>query len=233
MLDFIRKTDFWEAMDAKLDQEIPGKLSFQLKTIQDLWVYSQICNESGKKIAEIGCGESRILPTMAQNNECFNIEKFEGADNGPSREIVIPSVENIKAFVGDFSSLIPDNTFDVLFSVSVVEHIEDKNFDSFFEDCIRILRPGGYMIHAIDIYVADEPLGYFSNRFEMYRNAVVDTAMVEPISKVIQGPLKHSTDMASNPDQIMYGWKAIAPALDEIRQNSQNVSITMGAKKLA
>jgi len=37
--------------------------------------------------------------------------------------------------------------------------------------------------------------------------------------------------MASNPDNIMYGWKTISPALDHLRQNAQSVSIKLGAKK--
>ena len=231
MFDFIKKQELWDALDGGLLEDIQGKLTFQLKTIQDLWVYSEIKNERGKKIAEIGGGESRILPRLALNNECYNIEKFEGADHGPESEVRIPGVTNIKTFVGDFSPELEDNSFDVLFSVSVAEHVKDEDFDAFFKDCIRILKPGGYMVHAIDMYIAEQPTVFWKDRYEMYRNAVSTTQGVEPYGGVRPGPLSFSTDMASNPDNIMHGWKSLSPALNELRQNAQSVSVKLGAKK--
>lgn len=231
MFDFIKKRELWDALDAGLLEQIPGKLSYQLKTTQDLWIYSILRDFKGKKIAEIGGGESRILPRLALHNECYNIEKFEGADNGPEGEIQVAGVTNIKTFVGDFSSLIKDNTFDVLFSISVAEHVEDKNFENFFKDCARILKPGGYMFHAIDMYIANEPTAFWKNRYEMYRKAVTNSKFVEPLDFVRKGPFSFENDMASNPDNIMYGWKTISPPLNHLRQNAQSVSIKLGAKK--
>ena len=231
MLDFIKKPELWAALDAGLQKDIQGKLSFQLKTIQDLWVYSVIKDEKNKKIAEIGGGESRVLPRLALNNECYNIEKFEGAHNGPDTEIYVPGVQNIKAFVGEFSSEIEENSFDILFSVSVVEHVNDDSFSNFFNDCIRILKPGGYMVHVVDMYLADEPSIFWRNRYEMYKNAVLNTPWAEPLEAVKKEPL-FSCNMASNPDNIMYGWKKLAPKLDHLRQDAQNVSLKLGARKV-
>jgi FkbM family methyltransferase len=233
MFDFIKKSELWNALDAGLLKEIQGKLSFQLKTIQDLWVYSVIKDEQGKSIAEIGGGESRILPRLALNNDCYNIEKFEGEYNGPNAEICIHGVKNIKTFVGEFSSELEENSFDILFSVSVVEHVTDDKFADFFNDCIRILKPGGYMVHAIDMYIPDEPSMFLRNRYEMYKNAVLNTSLVEPLGSIREDTLAFSCDMASNPDNIMYGWKKLAPALDQLRQGAQSVSLKLGVRKVS
>lgn len=232
MFDFIKKNELWNALDAGMLTEIQGKLSFQLKTIQDLWVYSQIKDLQGKKVAEIGGGESRILPRLAQNNDCYNIEKFEGADNGPEQEIYIPNVKNIKTFVGQSSSGLKDNYFDVLFSVSVVEHINDIEFEGFYKDCIRILKPGGYMVHAIDMYIAEDPTQFWLNRYEMYRDAVAKTPEVKPIGVVSNKPFIFTPEIASNPDNIMHGWGTLSPDLNNLRQIAQSVSIKLGAQKL-
>ena len=231
MLDFIRKKDYWDAMNRDLLSEIPGKLSFQLKTVQDLWVYSVLRNETDKKIAEIGGGDSRILRRLSKTNTCFNIDKFEGADQGPENEIEIPNVENIKCFVGNSTDLIKDASFDILFSVSVVEHVADQDFPAFFKDCIRILKPGGYMVHAIDMYISDEPTPFWKNRYDMYRNSVENSTDVIPVGEVRSSGLKFSPSFASNTDEIMYKWKNISPSLDSLRQEAQNVSVKMIARK--
>ncbi len=232
MFDFIKKSDLWTALDAGLLNDIQGKLSFQLKTIQDLWVYSVVKDLHNQNIAEIGGGESRILPKLAQNNNCYNIEKFEGADHGPTSEIHVSGVKNIHTFVGDFSPQLTENSFDVLFSVSVVEHVADSDFEDFFNDCIRILKPGGYMVHAIDMYVSDNPTPFWLNRFEMYKNAVANNPLAQPLGEVRSEPFMFTCDIATNPDNIMYGWKALSPDLDQIRQTSQSVSLKFGVRKL-
>ena len=232
MFDFIRKPEIWRAMDAGYDKELNSKLSFQLKTMQDMSIYAYLRNLTGKQIAEIGGGDSRILPRLAAHNTCFNIEPFEGADNGPESEIVIAGVQNIRTMVGTFDSSIADSSFDILFSISVVEHVEDSDFQSFFEDCVRILKPGGIMYHAIDLYVSEDPTPFWMNRFEMYRDAVTRHPEVKPLDNVFDGPLRFSTDIASNPDPIMHGWKTISPALDDLRQVAQSVSLKIAVEKL-
>jgi len=231
MFDFIRKPEIWRAMDAGWHKELAGKLSFQLKTMQDMAIYGYLKHMTGKKIAEIGGGESRILPMLKDHNKCFNIEPFEGADNGPESEIFIDKVQNIRTMVGTFDSALDDGSFDVLFSISVVEHVADGDFQSFFEDCVRILKPGGVMYHAIDMYVSENPTDFWANRYEMYRDAVSKHPKVEPISEVFQGPLAFTTDIASNPDQIMHGWKTISPTLNDLRQIAQSVSLKIGIKR--
>jgi ubiquinone/menaquinone biosynthesis C-methylase UbiE len=231
MFGFITKSDLWDALDRGMLEKVRGRLSFQLKTSQDLWVYSMISGEHGMKIAEIGGGESRVLPLMACNNECYNIEKFEGADNGPSQEVHIEGVRNIRTFMGEFSADISDECFDILFSISVVEHIQDEDFNEFLEDCVRTLKPGGYMVHAIDMYVSDSPTPFWTNRYKMYKSAVLGHPQLEPMGSVSNNELAFSCEHASNPDNILYGWKTLSPNLDALRQNAQSISLKLGARK--
>lgn len=231
MFDFIRKPEIWRAMDAGYLAEIPGKLSFQLKTLQDLAVYAHLRDMNGLTIAEVGGGDSRILPRLAKANRCFNIEPFEGADNGPKGEVKIAGVENIRTTVGQFDPALEDAFFDVVFSVSVVEHIPDPDFPAFLEDNIRILKPGGVMFHAIDMYLAASPTDFWRNRFEMYREAITGRDDLEPIGPIGASEPAFAPDMASNPDNIMYGWKTISPSLNDLRQIAQSVSLLIGARR--
>lgn len=231
MFDFIRKPEIWRALDAGHLKQSPHQLSFQLKTMQDLFVMQELHGLRGKTIGEIGGGASRVLPELARSNTCYNIEPFEGADNGPRGEVSLPGVTNIRTTVGKSHGVIADETFDVVFSISVVEHVEDKDFQAFFDDCTRILKRGGVMYHAIDMYISTNPTPFWANRLEMYRNAIAAGADVTPVGDVYRGGLIFTPDMASNPDNIMYGWRAISPSLDGLRQTAQSVSLKVGARR--
>src|SRR5687767_6142356 len=81
---------------------------------------------------------------------------------GPTEAQAIPGVEIVRAYLGENSPLLAD--FDVVFSISVVEHVED--LDAFHADQLRILKPGGIFIHAIDLYLGE---GADTSRFDAYR----------------------------------------------------------------
>jgi SAM-dependent methyltransferase len=231
MFDFVRKSQIWNALDNGRLAELDSKISFQLKTMQDLAVYEMLRDHRGSKIAEIGGGNSRILRRLAQTNQCYNIEKFEGIDGGPKGEINIPGVTNVDAYVGDFDGALEADSFDVAFSVSVVEHVVDDKIAAFHRDLIRILKPGGIFLHAIDLYLADEPSSYWVSRYGIYRSWVTEDRAISPIGQIFEGPLSFSCSMASNPDNILHGWGALVPSLTELRTQAQNVSLLVAGRK--
>ena len=58
---------------------------------------------------------------------------------------------------GSLSNL-KDETFDLIFSFDVLEHIKSSIVADYIQDVHRLLKPGGYSIHQIDL--ADH-LAYF------------------------------------------------------------------------
>lgn len=206
MFEFIKKKEIWDACDKGYLDELKSKnISYQLKHAQDLAIYRIIRGYHGLDIAEIGGGNSRILERLARVNRCVNIEKFEGRNFGPNSIVNLEKVINVSAYIGDFDEKLNSESFDILFSISVVEHIENENLDNFFRDSLRVLRPGGKFIHAIDLYIKDEPTQYQIDRFEKYRQWVLGSSIVKPLGKIYEGIPKFSTDMISNPDNILYG----------------------------
>ncbi len=231
MFDFLRKEFLWRALDAGFLEELDQKLSYQLKTAQDLSIYNFLRDREGLDIAEIGGGSSRILRRLARKNRCVNIEKFEGRNAGPDREVEIEGVRNIKAYIGDFDPSVPEAVFDVAFSVSVVEHVVDERLEAFHEDLLRTLKPGGVFLHAIDMYVQNEPTEHAAKRLSAYRG-MLDGERVAPLGEVREVEAKFDCSMVSNPDNIMHGWNLYAPHLSELRQVSQNVSVIIGGVKV-
>lgn len=231
MLEFITKKLIWGALDIGLASHINSKISYQLKTAQDLAMMSHLHTYEGKKIAEIGGGTSRVLAYLAEKNYCSNIEKFEGKHIGPSAEVKLAKVDNIHAYIGDFDPLVEDSAFDILFSISVVEHIETDHLGKFFEDSLRVLKPGGQFIHAIDLYLTNTADVYHQNRLDVYRSWIHGNSRASPLSETCQDSAIFSTDMATNPDNILYGWNSLVPNLAELRSTAQSVSLLVAGYK--
>ena len=233
MFDFIRKKDVWDACDKGYLEELKSKkISYQLKNAQDLGIYRFVRELRDLDIAEIGGGNSRILERMAVNNRCVNIEKFEGRGLGPLEEIQLKNVKNINAYIGDSHSTILEGSFDYIFSISVVEHVETEGLETFFRDSLRVLKIGGKFLHAIDMYLGDQSSSYNLERFECYKSWVSGEKGAVPIGDVYGGPPHFSSDMASNPDNILYGWNKMVPSLVEVRAASQSVSLIVGGVKI-
>lgn len=231
MLKFIDKRTIFSCLDLGLHVELgwpPDDM--QLKCWQDITLYRELRELKGLRIGEIGGGLSRILPKLASSNNCFNIDKFEGAQGGPTKPPKIKDVENMIAFLGEFSPEIPNDFFDVVFSVSVCEHVPAKMAKSFMDDHVRILKPGGLGLHAIDLYIADYAIPQAEERLNIYKQWITRKDIV-PRERLGRLPPVFTTDMATNPDAKMAVWNRTSPALKDLRSYSQSVSLFMAFRK--
>lgn len=230
MLDVIRKYEYFQWWDS----QVASRTFVELKGIQDAWILSRLGNIAGKRIAEVGGGRSRVLERLKASNECWNIEKFEGVGAGPKSVQTSPGITLIDAYLGDFDPRLPDAHFDVVFSVSVVEHVPPARLQSFFTDCARILKPGGLLLHAIDLYVFDQP----NPRNEVvnaYRRVTDDAALglqwIEP--PAADASITFKCDYASNPDMTLAQWNQFAPSLRAQREVAQSISLKAAWTKAA
>lgn len=231
MLKFLTKEFVWGRMDEGLHRELGwNKPQIHLKTWQDLAVYHYLRGKSGLKIAEIGGGTSRILKKLSEKNECYNVDKFAGDDGGPNGEYHIKGVKNVISFLGEFNPELKDNFFDVVASVSVIEHVPNEATTDFVNDMVRILKPGGLAIHAIDMYVGDNPKPHTQARLDIYR-AWLDHPDVVPIEAATAERAMFRSNMVSNPDLTMWNWCKSAPALTAMRTKNQSTSLLFGFTK--
>jgi hypothetical protein len=172
------------------------------------------------------------LKSLSRSNDLWNIDEFEGNDGGPPRVVEIPGIRTITGRLGNFSTEIPSHHFDVLFSVSVVEHLPTADsICTFFSDGARLLKNGGLMYHAIDIYLQDERFEYAAQRVELYLSHAQQTGLkfIEPPE--IDSNIRFRCRYATNPDLSMFGWNQVAPSLADLRINAQSVSLKMALRK--
>ena len=111
----------------------------------------------GGDALDLGAGRGEMMSVMADHGL-----KVVGVDNDESM------VERAKAAgldvrlgdIGGFLAETPDDSFDVISSIHVVEHVPPEVLRGWISECARVLRPGGVLLvetpnpHAMDAFKA-------------------------------------------------------------------------------
>jgi len=232
MLDVISKTEYFSALDDPKVSAFLRSSPHDLKRVQDAYIYSLLKDATDLRILEAGGGDSRLLKGLEKSNQLWNLDEFKGRVGGPANVIEIPGCRTAVGRLGDFSPELPSSHFDVLFSISVLEHLPHAQaITDFFRDGARVLKPGGVMYHAIDLYLKDEPFEYSSKRVQLLRECSEQGGLrfFEPPS--IGDDICFRCSYATNPDLGMFGWNKAVPQLTELRLNAQSVSLKMALRK--
>lgn len=162
-----------------------------LKIYQDLLIFSYIKLNlpKGSSMLDIGGGDSRILKYFKNDYECWNIDKLEGVGNGPT-DIDTSGYKLVHDYMGNFNKELPDNYFDLVFSISTLEHVplDDLTaYENILKDINRVLKPGGYSVHCIDVVWKDnfvwtnQIMPYFYKHQQIMNKFVeMDKLMTDP-----------------------------------------------------
>ncbi|MGH8509477.1 MAG: class I SAM-dependent methyltransferase [Gammaproteobacteria bacterium] len=211
----------------------------RLKDIQDTFILYVLREVENKRILELGGGNSRVLPLLAERNECWNIDKFEGLGGGPIKTQKRRGIRVIREYMGSFSDDIPSQYFDYVISISVVEHIHHELFSSSMRDCTRVLKPGGLMFHAIDLYLLDDlaqhPYGTRQrSRLHLYRSVpeIVESACEWIETPVVDENVTASASFAVNSVDELYKRNALVPALTDVREIAVSCNLEVGLRKV-
>lgn len=212
----------------------PGHL-YTLKDVQDAFIMSCLGGQKEKRILEVGGGMPRVLRWLSARNECWLVDRYEGVGRGPKEIPSIPGIKILQGFIGEFIEELPEEHFDYLFSVSVVEHVPLESLENFFADCARLLKPSGRMYHAIDIYLFDDEREDLRQPFREKLIAYLRFAnrpdlgirLIEEAQ--IDAHLRYSCAYATQPDNVLYEWHLNRP--QEKRLMGQVVSIKSAWEK--
>jgi hypothetical protein len=235
MFEVITKSEYWRWREAGLESGTQGTL----KGFQDTFILFTLKDIGGSRLAEAGGGNSRVLPKLAAaGNECWNVDRMEGFGGGPVGVAKQPEYRLVRSFIGDFTPDLPANYFDVVFSISVVEHIPSEAYRDFVLDSVRILKSGGLFVHAIDVYLPDagsQPRyrESLSSRLALYLQtaALSDGALDWVELPSVSMDLSASARWASNSVDELFKWNGFAPSLRELRENADSCSLKMIMRK--
>lgn len=129
-------------------------LTCDLKVYQDLFMVTFILNnvKPGSRLLEIGGGQSRMVAWLKNDFEIWNLDKLEGLGFGPRSLIEKSGFRLVKDYIGSFNPELPDRYFDLIFSISTIEHIPEDpiSVDNCIADIKRLLAPQGLSVHCVD-----------------------------------------------------------------------------------
>lgn len=211
----------------------------RLKVFQDAAAFAEIvafARNSGLEsvaLADVGGDDSRLIPLLQATNHSFDCGIIDTWDESigsgtTERPVVDDQVRLIECLLGTdrCKELIPDASFDVVTSISVVEHVPVEQLEAFFFDCARICKPGGLVLHHVDIHISDAPE---SPRGQAY---------LDSFGSIFGPPSRNVDDWAfrsnyvSNPDDIMFRWGQRGDNMS-YRANHQAVDLVLRARKPA
>lgn len=153
-----RKSHF--ALFEKYGPELYGRKidpqTCDLKEYQDLLIFTFIKNHvpKGSRILDVGGGNSRILNHFYREYECWNVDPLEGLGSGLRSLDPKGRYRLVRDSMGSFNRELPDHYFDLVFSISALEHVPEADpvyFEKIREDINRVLKPGGCSLHCFDV----------------------------------------------------------------------------------
>ena len=233
MFDIISKSNYFEW----IEKGFATSSNTSIKKVHDAFIFSQIEGKNGKKVSEIGSGQSRVLKILSKGNERLNIDLFEDIGKGPLEYMTKLNIKIIKAYAGEFCTEIPSDNFDYVISISVIEHVNPDILSSFFIDTTRMLVKNGLSIHAIDVYLGDHVRSRKNPQIDQY---IAITSKINMGLELKDPPARENSNTifrshyASNSDDSTYSWNKISPGpFCEIRKTCQCVSIKAILERVA
>jgi SAM-dependent methyltransferase len=155
------------------EQQLP-LAGWGLKGYSHPWILKYGEFSKGQKVLDVGGGYSSLAQVIAERYgpQCWVADDF-GVETGEQlwsrwgdRESLkqkYPLINYAFERIGDINSKSFEfGSFDVIYSVSTLEHIPWRSMPAVFDHITMLLKPGGRMLHCVDVPL---PLGLHSDSY--------------------------------------------------------------------
>jgi 2-polyprenyl-3-methyl-5-hydroxy-6-metoxy-1,4-benzoquinol methylase len=115
----------------------------------------------GSSVLEVGAGEPHVSHILSELGYAVTVvDPYDGSGRGPTEfEHYQQKYSNVQIIRDVFSHQLTGlepNSFDCIYSISVLEHVHQPALSSLFSGIRRFLKPGGYSLHLIDHVLCGE-----------------------------------------------------------------------------
>lgn len=149
---------------ARADRESDKSPAYGLKSVGTLFCVDRIVRFQPQRILEVGAGWNthfdKHFGGMLEYWMIDDVTEIGGASESKDKfERAILERKHtryVRGWLGSFLPDLPEEYFDLIFSISAIEHIPASAKRDFYKDMYRVLKPGGAIAHSIDL--ADEAL---------------------------------------------------------------------------
>ena len=128
-----------------------------LKDCQRPWILKAILAKvpPPARVLEIGAGKPLVADLLhSLGYEVCIVDPYDGSGNGPRQYEEFrqryPHLRFVRSQFDDRLTQIEDETFDCIYSISVLEHVPADLFPGMFTAMRKHLQPNGVCVHAID-----------------------------------------------------------------------------------
>ena len=135
----------------------PEEYQWGLKQFGTLFCYDTILESGAKSVLEAGAGMNLFFDHNLDSDIDYWVADKSGFYGDEFNAFLSrrKRTSYVESLLGDFDPLLEKEKFDLIFSISVLEHTNDENLGSAFADMARILKSGGSIVHTIDLNTAE------------------------------------------------------------------------------
>jgi SAM-dependent methyltransferase len=117
------------------------------------------------RLLEIGAGEPLVAAALAElDYNVTVVDPYDGSGGGPTAyEHFVQSYPRVRIIREEFRLGLVELTnqsFDGIYSVSVLEHIPEPCLETLFKALSRHLKPGGWSFHSVDCVIQGAQTAY-------------------------------------------------------------------------
>jgi hypothetical protein len=129
-----------------------------LKDAQRPWMVKALWSlvPPGGRVVEIGAGQPYVADLLQQSGlDVTIVDPYDGSGNGPVEferyRQGHPALTFVRArFDARIVEQLPAESYDAVFSISVLEHLSEPELASVISGARALLRDGGHSIHNVD-----------------------------------------------------------------------------------
>lgn len=151
---------------------------YELRTRIVLQFAALDSNGARPRLLDVGCGDARFLADAAQHTRAVGVD-FSPRAIGHAHRLV-PAARFVVA--GGEALPFPDNFFDIVTLLDVIEHIPDRDERQVIREAGRVLRPGGRFVVSTNTDRSARELKHFRHypvpRFRQLFDRCSDVTLV-------------------------------------------------------